>query len=62
MKFYAVVSEYYDNGITKANSFIVHADKKPENTKEELEHCDRYTDYFDDPERAERWRQDALNG
>lgn len=61
MKFYEVVSEFYDNGMVRANSFIVHADKKPDNTFEELKHCDRYKDYFTDPVEAEEYRQNALN-
>lgn len=61
MKYYAVVSEFFDNGMTRANSFIVHADEKPESKVEELEHCDRYTDYFDDPVEAEELRQNTLN-
>lgn len=61
MKFYEVVSRFYDNGQVQANSFIVYADKKPESTFESLKHCDVYKDYFENPVEAEQYRQDTLN-
>lgn len=60
-KFYEVVTKFFDDGSVYANSFIVHADEKPESTYEETKHCDIYKDYFTDPVEAENWRQDALN-
>ena len=37
-KFYEVVTKFFDDGSVYANSFIVHADEKPESTYEETKH------------------------
>ena len=61
MKYYAVVTDYFDDGRVRANSFAVEADKMPESKYEQRKQFDRYTDYFDTPEDAEQWRQNSLN-
>ena len=58
--FYKVVSEYCDDGSINTYSSVVEAENKPVDTFECLSWCDRYTDYFDDPVRAKKWMQDAL--
>ena len=60
-KFFKVVSEFFDDG--KVNAFIstVEADERPRDVFESLSKCDRYTDYFDDPVRAEQWLQNTLS-
>ncbi len=60
MKFYAVVSTFYDDGRTTANTFTVCADSKPESTFKSTKRYDQYVDFFSDPAEAEEYRQNTL--
>lgn len=61
MKFWLVVTKYFDSGRVKVNIASVEVDQKPENGMTENAMCDEYHDYFDTYEEAAKWAQDARN-
>lgn len=61
MKFWLVVTRYFDSGRVKVNIAPIEAESKPENTMAENKMCDEYHDYFDTYEEAAKYAQDARN-
>lgn len=61
MKFWLVVTKYFDSGRVKVNIAPIEAVSKPENTMAENKMRDEYHDYFDTYEEAAKYAQDARN-
>lgn len=55
MKFYMVTQKYWtDTGRAGATIEVIEADKQPKDTMERFADHDRYIEYYDDREKAER--------
>ncbi len=60
-KFYEVEVRYYPRfDIATSNSFIYHADKKPQASVEQEGNAQVHRVYFDDPVEAEDYRQRVM--
>ncbi len=61
MKFYQVISYFYDDGRTSASiTNVIEAEEKPQNTHFTLKKYDVYTDYFSTKQQAAQFVKDTL--
>lgn len=59
MKYWLVITKFFDSGRVKVNIAPVEAEAKPENGMRENAMCDEYYDYFETHEEAAAWAQQA---
>ncbi len=59
MKYWLVVTKFFDSGQVKVNIAPVEAESKPADGMQENAMCDEYHDYFETYEEAAAWAQQA---
>lgn len=59
MKYWLVITKFFDSGRVKVNIALVEAEAKPENGMQENAMCDEYHDYFETYGEAAAWAQQA---
>lgn len=59
MKYWLVVTKFFDSGRVKVNIAPVEAESKPADGMQENAMCDEYHDYFETYKEAAAWAQQA---
>ena len=59
MKYWLVITKFFDSGRVKVNIAPVEAESKPADGMQENAMCDEYYDYFETYEEAAAWAQQA---
>lgn len=58
-KYYAVTTRFYDNGKVLASRSSVESTVIPDNSYEQLDDCDKYTDWFETESEAYEFYAEA---